>query len=392
MRALDYRLAAWYTAAVGTISMVPYLAVILSDTGLSDRAVAATMALLPVGALLGGPLWALYADRTGSPRRVLQVSAAFTALATTLLLGTEQAAWVALALLLYALARAPIFALGDAIVLRVLPGGRSTYGRFRLWGSATYLLLAGLNGWARGTWPRAPLWVTWAFVLATVAAASGLPSPRLPPRPPLRDALKALGARPALLPLLAACTLHGMGLSTYDSLYSLHIDHLGLASWVVGAAVAIGVAAEVTFMALAPRLLGWLSPWTLLVIGLASSIPRWWWTGSAHGAAVQIAVQSLHGLGFGAFWIAGVTLVAEEAPDGLEASTQALFPAAVFGIGSLLSMGTAALALETIGTGTLFHGMSTVSVVATLLALWAARDAPWTHRGGVSQVEDTPAG
>ncbi len=373
MRALRARLIAWYVAAIGTLCMIPYLAVILSDVGLDDRRVALTMMALPLGTVIGGPLWSLIADRTGSPRAILLVSTSLAAVAGGLLATARTGGWMAVGLLVYALARSPMYAIADAIVIRALPDGRAGYGAVRLWGSVAFLVAVFGNGWLREVWPRGPMWVAWGFMLATVLAAAALPGLPRVPRPPLGAALAALRAQPALVPLLLAGVLHGVGITTYDSLFSLHIEHLGLSPRVVGQAVAVGVGAEVAVMALSRRLLGDISPQALLVLGVASGIPRWWLIGSLDSATAQVALQLLHGLSFGAYWVAGVTLYAEAAPKGLESSTQALMPASTFGVGYLVSMALAAFALEHVTPATLFRGLTLSSAAATALALVAAR-------------------
>lgn len=372
MASIHLRLVAWYVTVIGAVSMAPFYAVILSDAGLTSSQVAASLALIPVGTLIGGPLWALVADRTGSPRRVLMLSATLGAIAAGLLLGARTGLLLTGALLLLALARAPLISVGDALVLRVLPGGPSHYGSVRLWGSVAFLLGAWLNGWLRETWPRAPLWVGFVLMVGAIVAAWGLPSPPAAPRPALRAAFGALRSRPALGALLVVGVLHGFGVTTYDNLYSLHIEGLGLPSRVVGQAVAVGVGAEVAMMAISRRLLGRVSAQWLLVAAVASGVPRWWLTGAIEAPGLQVAAQTLHGLTFGAYWVAAVALLGQAAPRGLESSTQALLPVSTFGMGYVLSMSVAALALGTIDPGTLFRTLSVTSLLATGVAIVVA--------------------
>ena len=58
-RSLWLRLIAWYCGAVGSITALPWIAPVLSESGLDEGQVATALILLPIGALIGGPAWLL---------------------------------------------------------------------------------------------------------------------------------------------------------------------------------------------------------------------------------------------------------------------------------------------------------------------------------------------
>ena len=112
----------------------------------------------------------------------------------------------------------------------------------------------------------------------------------------------------------------------------------------------------------------------LILLAVVVGIPRWWLCGVVEDGTTLILVQALHGLSFGAWWIGGIALVAEQAPPGLRNSAQGMFLAAGHGLGQLLAMIGAALALDRLSTGEIFQGLSVVSLLAfALAAIWLAR-------------------
>ena len=320
------------------------------------------LGLFPIGILFIGPLWAAWADRQDDPRRVVRRAAVGTALAGALLCIPGHWGWMLPGAVLLAVFRTPLFAVVDALAVDHLGG--EGYGRVRVWGSVSFIAIAQACGVLRDGWPRAPLLVTLALFLGMVLMAPRLPEPRRLPPVDWGAALRALRDHPVLRPLVGVAILHGATLAMYDHMYGLHLESLGFDATLLGTAVGVGVAAEVALMWWAAPLLRRLGGLGLIGLAVLSGLPRWWITATVADPMVQISVQLLHGLTFGAWWIGGVQLFAEHAPKGLENTSQSVLLASSFGVGSLIAM---------IATGTLLdsHGTTTLFLLATGLSALA---------------------
>lgn len=364
--ALHRRLATLYAGLVGGISGIPFLSVILVDAGWSPSHVAWLMLALPVTMLMVGPAVSLFADRTRGHARLL----AWTTLGSAIVLALVAMAdaWaMAGFIVLMGLVRAPMSPLADATTVGLLGADRDRYGQYRSWGSLAYAGTMVIAGAIQETWSRGPLWLSAGWLVVAHFAARRLPSPPAPPpRPP---APWAVLRHPVLGPALIVGVLHGATLSTYHAFFALLVHEAHLPSMVTGLALATGVVVEIGVMVSAPRLLGMASPATWMLVGVASSAPRWWATAWVTSGPALVLLQGLHGLGFGAFWIAGVALFAHFAPRGLEGATQALLPASTFGFGALLSMAVAGVVLEHHDLPTLFRLMAGLSIAATVVAV-----------------------
>ena len=371
------RLALWYVMAVGSISALPYVSVILGDAGVSDRTIASILLLMPIGRIFGAPFWGWIADRTGTHGLVFRAAVLLGALAGVGFLVAKTPPLLAASVLLMALSRAPVFPIADATTVAILGENRRNYGRIRAAGSIAFILAIGASGWLRGTYPRAPLWIGGSLLIATAVVSWGFPSLVAPPKRPSLHDLRKVMVDPVLLPLMGISALHGMTLTTYDSLFSLHVERLGMAPWVTGVAMSLGVLVEVGILFSGRQLLDRLGPLRLMLLAVACGIPRWILTGTTTDPAILVAAQALHGLHFGAFWIAGVALFSENAPDNLKASAQALLPASSFGVGYFLSMATAWLVLGPLTLQQLFGALAGISTVATV----------WTWRLYQSRVK-----
>ena len=370
------RFSLWYFLAIGSLGAFhPYLAVVLDHLGATGAQLAAVIAVFPLGLLLSGPVWAWLADRTQRAQLVLRL-----ALGVTL----GGAIWIALSdswfamlvgVVVLASSRAPCMALVDMLVLQGVKLGAQRYGRLRLWGSIGFIAAVVGVGAVMSSWQAAPLVINAAMLGAAFVLTFWLPSP---------PKIEVGARRPSVLlkngplrRLYVVAALHVISVSSFDHLFALHAERMHLTSGLIGVAVALGVAMEVLVMAAGPYLLARLRPRTLILAGVAVGIPWALITGSTMIPIVLVFAQSLHGLCFGAFWIGGVAWIFRHSPEGLRNTAQSLFMAFGWGIGTLLSMGGAALLLDTWGTGPFFllqGGVSTVALIVGL-ALLARRES-----------------
>lgn len=322
-----------------------------------------------MGRLLGGPAWTWVADRLG-PDRILRWAAISAALCGLALLLARSPWLLALTIAGWSLSRAPLFPIMDASTIHALGRG---YGPIRATGSVAFLLAALAGGLLRDRVSDAPLLLAVGLLWLTAAVSLALPPLQATPQGATHRPWRALVLRPGLGPLVGGCLLHGATLSTYDQLFAMHVDAMGLPAAATGGALALGVGVEIGILTAAPWLLQRLGPRALLLLGVASGVPRSLITGTTHSPTLLVATQALHGLHFGAFWVAGTTLFAGVAPPQLRNSTQALLPAAAFGAGPLLGLSLASAVLRHGDTQQLYLCMAAISALATLALLWAPR-------------------
>jgi PPP family 3-phenylpropionic acid transporter len=360
-----------YAALVGSYAGMVFLSAVLSEAGFDDATVAALLLAQSVAATLAAPLWPALADRSGRHGSILRLLlGASAALCAAQLIVRGTTSWL-LVLVLFGFARGGVGPLLDAATLDQLGDRRDAYGRVRAWGSASFLIAVTATGALQDLDPRGAVWVALVGLAAAWAVASGAPLRDQPPIAPI-PLQRALWL-PGFGGLLTVAVLHGVTITAYDGLLPLLTASRGLPSSVAGYALATGVAAEIAVMIAAPWWLRRFGPNAMVLAGLASGIPRWWWTGADLGPTSLIALQALHGLGFGAWWSGGVALFAARAPAGRAATAQGLLLLGTFGLGRMASMALAAAALQLVTPDELFRGLTAVSVVATAAGWWVVR-------------------
>ena len=349
-------------AAMG--ASYPYLSTELEAAGAGPWLLGGVMVATPTMRLLLGNAWGGVSDRAQGATWVLVVAAAIAAAGT---LGMASG-FLVLGVLVFALGRVGVDPLLDAAIVRSLED-RRVYGKIGSWGSVGFVLAVLGAGWARDA-GISPFVVAAAMSLGLVVVAPTMKAAP-PSGPPVRilPALKELSRDRTVVLLLIASALHFAGISIYDGFYALHLDRLGLGSW-SGPSFALGVGVEVLALFAGPWLLQRFSPTRLIQVGVALSIPRFVGTALITVPIALTAVQALHGLCFGLFWVGAVQLIADRAPRHIQSSGQALLSAAVGGLGALTGMG-----LGSVGIAQLEHS-GQIFWISALLAAFALMAAP----------------
>jgi PPP family 3-phenylpropionic acid transporter len=368
-------IGAFYFTFFGALGIfMPFFTVLLVERGLSPSEATRVLSLSPLMSLLVPPLFGLWADARQARGRLLRGA---SLLAWVAFLGFFRAAArpaLYATTALFALCRAPLTSLVDATALEHVRRAGGSYGRLRLWGSLGFLVAvaaAGSLAQRAGT-PVIVGGTAWA--LGLVAAVSfALPAP-----PPVENR-SAVGAWLQLLSdgewwiLLLAVGLGQMATAAYDAGFSLHLVRLGYGGRFIGVAYAIGVAAEIALLAASGAIVRRVGVHRLFVLSLLTAVVRWGLLARVSSPAAILCLQPLHGVTFGLFWVAGVTLVRDR---GLGAPTaaQGLFATAL-GTGSLIGMSLTGRLLEA-GGGRLLYGAAALTAAAATLAaaVHAARD------------------
>ena len=358
-------LSTWYALAIGSLGALhPLLATSLHREGIDDSTVAVLLMAFPLGVLVAGPLFGAIADRTGKLGSLLRWTAVGSGIAAVALAAAHGPVAVAVALAALALLRAPLFPLVDALVVDLLGREQHNYGKIRAWGSVAFIVMVQIAGAWIHTTPAAPRILAAICLAGCGALVFLLPSPPPDAAAALRIRLGDAGQL-GLGGLWVLATLIGLSTAMYDFLFVVHFESLGGSPQLAAAAIGLGVALEVALMATSGVWLGRIGPKrTILIAALAGAL-RWTVTAFAEDPLLAAAIQVLHGVSFGAFWVAAIALIAERAPPLHRAGATGALLATSAGLGPLLAMAAASQLLPRFGTRSLF-------VVAALVALIAA--------------------
>ena len=345
----------YFLTYAGMGALYPFLALVLQGRGLRPREIAWVMVVIPLGNLLVPPLWGILADVLRARLPLLRLACLGSGLCMLAFLPHWQlAGWIG-AMALYVLFRSPLSALTDAATVDALGGRDASFSRIRLWGSAGFALAALGVGQLEPT-SHADLLMTTTAAIYLLGVLSTLPL-RAPPAVREHGVARRLGAvllRPRFALFLLGNALHYLGHSTYDAYFGLYARGLGLGDGLVGAAWAVGVGAEIVVLSAGPWLLGRASSSTLLCVASAGAVARWLSLSVTTSAVGLVALQSLHGLSFGLWFLSVVSFVQSRAPKELRTSLQSA-AYSFLGLGTIGGYLGGGFVLERYGGSVLFE-------------------------------------
>ncbi len=377
-RSVAARLSFLYIAVFLFVGIgLPFWPVWLADKGITAAEIGILLSLSGWTKIVGNPLIAQLADRTGDLRAVLLASAA-ASLATFALFAVVGGFWPFLIVTtISSLAISALMPLSDSLTMRMVATHRIDYGRVRLWGSLSFILAGLAAGWLiAGRSPSIVLPLLLGCLALTLLSTVTLPTSRGPVGTvSLAAWLQLLRDHRLLLFILAA----GFIQSSHAMLYgfgSLRWLEAGYGEDAVGLLWAIGVVAEVVLFAFGGVLVRQLGPIGLLLLGGVAGILRWVLFALFTSLPVLVLIQLLHALTFAATHLAAVYFLVRQAPAGLAATAQGVYGAiawgGLFGL-AMLASGTLYAAFA----GTAFHAMAAMCLVGVFCALMLLeRDRP----------------
>lgn len=339
----------------GTGASLPFMPLWLKQNGMSPNEIGWILAVPLVGRAVSGPLAGIWADRFQKYRTPIAllalVATAFYALMPWA--GHWPYLRFAALMVLYTVGYSGITnitPLLDAMTLQLSRIERFAFGAARAAGSASFIFANICLGYlVQGSGTQAVvIWMTLTAGLACLSAHFLLPPHRrfdvsvaTPAHPPHgHRRLATLLSSKGYVALLATIGCLQAAHSYYYAFSTLIWQKQGLSANTCGWLWATGVAGEFVFLSLGTRLRQMLGPWTLLLIGAAAGIVRWTLMALPLPLDALWMLQLLHGLSFGAVYVAGLELVHLLVPPGFEGLGQAVNSALAGG--SLIGLGTLA--------------------------------------------------
>ncbi len=376
MSPVALRLSALYVALYAGFGVhLPFFGLWLAERGLSYAEIGVVIGAPLLGrAFAAAPLSAL-ADRFGDPARAVALYAAFVAVLMTSLPWLEGFWAFLLVTLVAGMVWGTLVPLIDAwTVTAARTGAGVDYGRTRLWGSVSFIVVASIAGVVidrLGLWIVPPALVASATALVVLAiTASSRPKARRAP-PALADGIRRLAADRLLLLALLAGACGQASHALFYTIGGVHWRSLGYGEAVIGALWAIGVIAEIALFAVSTRLLKSVSALSLLVIGLSLGALRWTVMAFDPPLGLLVVWQLLHAASFACVHAATVQIIASRYPPEMAASGQGAY-FAILGIANGAVMAASGPLYGALG-GLGYVTMGALAAFGVALALAARR-------------------
>lgn len=368
--ATAFRLAFFYAAIFASIGVfLPYWPLWLEYRGFSAS---------EIGLIIGASFWPRIvtslliphlADRLGK-RRAAMIW--LTALTLVGLVGFALVSdfWLFMLFsLLTGATWASILPLGEAISLNQTTRFELNYGRVRLWGSVTFILVSIGAGYALERF-GAGIIFSLILCLTFLVLLSCYTMPKVDQAPASTDGLhlSLLFQRRELWLLVIASGLIQVSHAVFYSFGTIHWQAAGHSETTIGWLWAEGVIAEVLLFIWGSKLLGRISNRRLIIIAGTLAVVRWTLNGFSASLPLLIIAQALHAASFALTFLATLHYLRDTTPPALQASAQGFYSAIglapLFGIATPLSGW-----LYDSVQGQAFFAMAITAAAGTLLAL-----------------------
>ena len=363
-----------------TVYLPPYL----ESLGFTSHERGELLAIPPLLTCFVPLVWAQLGDRFGIRLRLMQL-ALFCLVATFTIFHFAVTGFaVAGALVGLAVFRSAVTALADPLALSNLSSRQ--YVHLNVANSVAGILATSLFAYLASELPAVDQWAIKIthLTIAITALYSLVLVAKIQPvseRPHLRDGLALLRDR-RMQRFLISLMIYWVSMGPFDNLLAIHTTRMGYGASAAGYAYSVAVGAEVVVMMFAKRLgfdlldMAKTDPpraRRLMSIVMAATAIRWSLSSIAPNLACFVALQTIHGLSFGAFILLAVGELRVLVPEGLRATGQTLLPTACGGIGAMLGSLLAG-AMDDVGGSVLaFQVAGGVVVVALVFTHIASR-------------------
>lgn len=369
-------LRVFYFFSFGALgALFPYLPLLLAARGLDDHQISWVMVLVPVTSLVVPPLWGGLADALRARLPLLRLASFACAAAALLLLPDWGLRGGLLGVGLLSFFRAPLTSLADAATYSVMGSAKADFSRVRVWGSVGFVIcVLCLGQLGASLHPVLLLGCTAGLYLLSGISLLPLRSPAdrrgARERGVVRQSLAVLSRRPVLLFLLGNICYY-LGHSTYDAYFGLHVERLGFDDAFIGWAWTIGVGAEIAVMLAAPLFLHRVRGGVLLGLCAAAASTRWGLLSVLTSRWALWALQLLHGVTFGLWYLSMVKFIQTRAPEHLRTSLQSI-SLSCMGLGMVAGYLVGGRLLDASGGAALYRLAACSAGVAMLLYLGSA--------------------
>jgi MFS transporter, PPP family, 3-phenylpropionic acid transporter len=368
-----------YATLFGAVgASFPYLPVYYRSSGLSLGEIGLLSSAAAAVGLVAAPMWGTLADRYPRSRLIIPAAATVATIAAVALALARQPIAIAAAAIAISAATAGISPVLDARALEMVEGDQHRYGRIRVWGSISFVVVVWITGFVVERSGIASLFFVYVPLLAVTALVTLLlrGAPRMVPALQHWAGVGLVLRDPALRRFLLAALLVWSASMAVNGFLSIHLLALGAPGELVGSAWAIGAIVEIPIM--------WAYPWLadrfgtrwLLVAGAGTLALRAIALSLLSNPVAAALTMLIHGAGFALLLVGGVTYVSRLAPHGAAATAQGVLTAVVFSLAMILGHGLGGLAAGAIGLPAMIGLAAAASTAAVVLLGVATAAAP----------------
>jgi MFS transporter, PPP family, 3-phenylpropionic acid transporter len=356
-----------YFAAIGIY--VPYWTLYLRDLGLSSLQIGTLYSIPSLCRIIVPLLVGYFADRFNRRRSLLILAAVGQLIPLSLIFWFHSYSYLLILISAFAFFNSTVLPLGEATVQEEHEKGSLDYGRTRLWGTLSFILLAIAFGKlldsVGNSWILIGILICFAIhFLITFVMPEGKMFFKLP-----ADKVRLAFLTPGTWIFFACVMMMSVGHGTFYGFYSIYLADLGFRESGIGIHWAVAATTELIVFMFASRIMTRFRAETLISFCCLAAVVRWYLTGTFTSFGLLTAFQSLHAFTFGLFHATCLTLLHRIFPEGSRSIGQSLYTTLGNGVGNFTGIMFAGIFWDQYG-GKLFYASSAIMIAAFVLSFF----------------------
>ncbi|WP_430788472.1 MFS transporter [Virgibacillus flavescens] len=348
--------------------IISFLPLYLQYKGLEGTEIGWVLAVGPLASIFAQPFWGYMSDKYKTVKYTLLICIIGLLISSVLFFQTNGLIAIILMGAVFYFFTSPIGALGDSLAQRRSDDLNVSFGGIRMWGSigfASSSLIVGEVLSSVGI--QYMIWPYLFFGVVALLVIFRLTDVKVESDPiQLKDVRQIITNKPFII-FLGIIMFISISHRANDSYIGLYISQLGGSEGLIGLAWFVGVASEAVVFAFAGK---WFRKYHSLVFiifaGAVYSL-RWFVYASIEDPLYIIALQFLHGITFGVFYLASFQYISRLIPSLLQSTGHLVFFAVFFGVSGIIGSLLGGSLLDAFGGDVLYTVIGCFSLTGTIL-------------------------
>lgn len=347
--------------------IVSFLPLLLQQKGLSGTQIGLVLAIGPLASIISQPVWGYMSDKYQTVKKILIICLIGLLIASSIFLHMNQLYLLLIFGAVFYFFAAPIGALGDSLSQRRADELSISFGTIRMWGSigfASSSLVVGEILSSVGV--EYMYWPYLALGLAALLVCLKLTDVKVEgSKIQLKDVKRLVKNHPFIIFLFLVMFIT-ITHRANDSFVGIYISQLGGTERLIGISWFVGVASEALVFAFAGY---WFKKYHPLIFiigaGFLYSI-RWFLFAAIENPIYIVALQFLHGLTFGVFYLTAFQYVTRLIPKVLQSTGHLVFVTVFFGISGIIGSLIGGELIDSMGGGHLYFWMGLIALFGSV--------------------------
>lgn len=379
-----WRLSGFYFFHFAFIGVfLPYFGLYLQTLAFSAWDISVLMSQMQLMRLFGPYLWGTLADRSGCRVAIVRVASLMALMASASFFHIRSFEAILVGMAALAFFWSATLPLVETLTFEHLRERPERYSRIRVWGSIGFIVaVMGAGVLLDHLKLPSMLWMIVFALAGTLLYAIAIPEaePALhhADHPPVGKILR----QSRVVALFSACFSMSAAHGALYVFYSIFLSDHGYSKSVVGGLWSLGVLAEIAVFLFMSRLLQVFSLRTILLLSFSAAAVRFMMIGwGIEWPLVLVFAQVLHGLTFGSFHAAAITVVNRWFPGRTRSRGQALYSSLTFGAGGLVGGLISGWTWDHLGGGLTFALSSIYALIGLILVIvWIREEDVAMHQ------------